>query len=160
MALSRAPWPEASPCVTAGARRLFYLRRSVFFGRFVGSWLLPTGLPVSRTRRFGDSEKGAPAFGGPARKPGAVVVLPRQPAVIATGIAFFSYSYVLYFFLSWFPSYLMMSRHLDVSRMSLLNAVPWILGTFGLLLSGLISDLLLGYARISWLPASSCWSLA
>jgi len=67
----------------------------------------------------------------------------RQPAVIATGIAFFSYSYVLYFFLSWFPSYLVMSRHLDVSRMSLLNAVPWILGTFGLLLGGLISDLLL-----------------
>jgi MFS family permease len=67
----------------------------------------------------------------------------RQPAVIATGIAFFSYSYVLYFFLSWFPSYLTMSRHLDVSRMSLLNAVPWILGTFGLLLGGLISDLLL-----------------
>lgn len=66
----------------------------------------------------------------------------RQPTVIATGISFFSYAYVLYFFLSWFPSYLTMSRHLDVSRMSLLNAIPWILGTFGLLLSGLICDLL------------------
>jgi MFS family permease len=66
----------------------------------------------------------------------------RRPTVIATGISFFSYAYVLYFFLSWFPSYLTMSRRLDVSRMSLLNAIPWILGTFGLLLSGLISDLL------------------
>jgi len=66
----------------------------------------------------------------------------QQPTVIATGISFFSYAYVLYFFLSWFPSYLTMSRHLDVSRMSLLNAIPWILGTFGLLLSGLICDLL------------------
>jgi MFS family permease len=66
----------------------------------------------------------------------------RQPTVIATGISFFSYAYVLYFFLSWFPSYLTMSRHLDVSRMSLLNAIPWIVGTFGLLLSGLICDLL------------------
>lgn len=66
----------------------------------------------------------------------------RQPTVIATGISFFSYAYVLYFFLSWFPSYLTISRHLDVSRMSLLNAIPWILGTFGLLLSGLICDLL------------------
>jgi MFS family permease len=66
----------------------------------------------------------------------------RQPAVIATGISFFSYAYVLYFFLSWFPSYLTMSRHLDVNRMSLLNAIPWILGTFGLLLSGVICDLL------------------
>ena len=66
----------------------------------------------------------------------------RQPTVMATGISFFSYAYVLYFFLSWFPSYLTMSRHLDVSRMSLLNAIPWILGTFGLLLSGVVCDLL------------------
>jgi MFS family permease len=66
----------------------------------------------------------------------------RQPTVIATGISFFSYAYVLYFFLSWFPSYLTMSRHLDVSRMSLLNAIPWVLGTFGLVFSGLICDLL------------------
>ena len=66
----------------------------------------------------------------------------RQPTVIATGVSFFSYAYVLYFFLSWFPSYLTMSRHLDVNRMSLLNAIPWILGTFGLLLSGVICDLL------------------
>jgi MFS transporter, ACS family, hexuronate transporter len=65
-----------------------------------------------------------------------------RPTVIATGISFFSYAYVLYFFLSWFPSYLTMSRHLDVNRMSLLDAIPWILGTFGLLLSGLICDLL------------------
>jgi MFS family permease len=65
----------------------------------------------------------------------------RQPTVIATGIAFFSYAYVLYFFLSWFPGYLTMSRHLDISRMSLLNAVPWILGTVGLLLSGPVCDL-------------------
>lgn len=66
----------------------------------------------------------------------------RQPIVIATGIAFFSYAYVLYFFLSWFPSYLTMSRRLDITGMSLLNAIPWILGTLGLLLSGLFSDLL------------------
>jgi len=66
----------------------------------------------------------------------------RQPTVIATGVAFFCYAYVLYFFLSWFPSYLTMSRHFDIVRMSLLNAIPWILGTFGLLLSGVFCDLL------------------
>ncbi len=66
----------------------------------------------------------------------------RRPVVIATGIAFFSYAYVLYFFLSWFPGYLMLSRHLDINRMSVLNAIPWILGTLGLLLSGVLSDLL------------------
>ncbi len=66
----------------------------------------------------------------------------RQPVVIATGFSFFTYSYVLYFFLSWFPGYLVISRHLDISRMSLLNTIPWILGTLGLLLSGVFSDLL------------------
>jgi ACS family hexuronate transporter-like MFS transporter len=65
----------------------------------------------------------------------------RQPTVIATGAAFFSYAYVLYFFLSWFPSYLTMARHLDISRMGMLNAIPWILGTFGLLLGGPVCDL-------------------
>jgi MFS transporter, ACS family, hexuronate transporter len=94
----------------------------------------------------------------------------RQPSVIATGASFFSYAYVLYFFLSWFPSYLTMSRHLDLSRMSLLNAIPWILGTFGLLLSGLVCDLLsrrcsdLLYARklvlvVCLVLAATCVSL-
>lgn len=66
----------------------------------------------------------------------------KQPTVLATGVAFFSYAYVLYFFLSWFPSYLTISRHFGIVRMSLLNAIPWILGTLGLLLSGVVCDLL------------------
>jgi MFS transporter, ACS family, hexuronate transporter len=66
----------------------------------------------------------------------------RQPTVVSTGLAFFSYSYVLYFFLSWFPTYLTSARHIDMSRMTFLNAVPWVLGTAGLLLSGLVCDLL------------------
>ncbi|HEY7306188.1 MAG TPA: MFS transporter [Bryobacteraceae bacterium] len=67
----------------------------------------------------------------------------RQPTVLATGASFFSYAYLLYLFLSWFPSYLAMSRHLDMSRMSLLNAIPWTLGTVGLLLSGFLCDFLI-----------------
>jgi MFS family permease len=67
----------------------------------------------------------------------------RQPTVLATGASFFSYAYLLYLFLSWFPSYLAMSRHLDMSRMSLLNAIPWTLGTVGLLLSGVLCDFLI-----------------
>jgi MFS transporter, ACS family, hexuronate transporter len=66
----------------------------------------------------------------------------KQPAVIATGIAFFGYSYVLYFFLAWFPSYLTMSRHLSVHDMSFVNTIPWILGTLGLTASGFVCDLI------------------
>jgi MFS transporter, ACS family, hexuronate transporter len=66
----------------------------------------------------------------------------RQPAVIATGFSFFGYSYILYFFLSWFPSYLSMARHLNIRDMVFVNTIPWILGTVGLVISGLVCDLL------------------
>jgi MFS transporter, ACS family, aldohexuronate transporter len=66
----------------------------------------------------------------------------RQPAVIATGIAFFGYSYVLYFFLTWFPSYLTISRHLSIRDMGFVNTIPWIFGTIGLTGSGLVCDLI------------------
>jgi ACS family hexuronate transporter-like MFS transporter len=65
-----------------------------------------------------------------------------QPAVIATGIAFFGYSYVLYFFLTWFPTYLTISRHLSIHDMGLVSTIPWILGTVGLGASGLVCDLI------------------
>ena len=65
-----------------------------------------------------------------------------QPPVIATGLSFFGYSYILYFFLTWFPSYLTMSRHLNVHDMVFVNTIPWILGTIGLIASGLACDLL------------------
>jgi MFS transporter, ACS family, hexuronate transporter len=70
----------------------------------------------------------------------------RQPAVIATGLSFFGYAYVLYFFLSWFPMYLTMAQHLNIRDMGFVNAIPWILGALGLTLSGLACDLL---SRIS-----------
>lgn len=42
----------------------------------------------------------------------------KQPGVIATAFAFFGYSYILYFFLTWFPSYLSISRHLSIHDMA------------------------------------------
>ena len=66
----------------------------------------------------------------------------RQPAVIATGLSFFGYSYVLYLFLSWFPSYLTMARHLSIRDMVFLNIIPWTMGTVGLASGGWICDLL------------------
>jgi MFS transporter, ACS family, hexuronate transporter len=78
----------------------------------------------------------------PGQSPGKILFYLRQPAIIATGIAFFGYSYVLYFFLTWFPSYLTISRHLSLQDMGFANTIPWILGTVGLALSGLICDLI------------------
>jgi MFS transporter, ACS family, hexuronate transporter len=62
--------------------------------------------------------------------------------VIATGVAFSGYSYTLYFFLTWFPGYLTMSRQLSIHDMAFVNTIPWLLGTVGLTASGLVGDLM------------------
>ncbi|MGI9074897.1 MAG: MFS transporter [Bryobacteraceae bacterium] len=66
----------------------------------------------------------------------------RQRAVLVTGFAFFGYASILYFFLSWFPIYLTAVQHLSITRMSFVNVIPWILGSLGLCVSGLLCDFL------------------
>lgn len=64
----------------------------------------------------------------------------RQPAILAAMISYFGYSYILFFFLTWFPSFLMMERGLSLKSMSLATVLPWILGFVGYGLSGWVSD--------------------
>lgn len=64
----------------------------------------------------------------------------KQPRILATGVAFFGYNYVLFFFLSWFPSYLVQAHHLNIREMSVATVVPWLVGTIGLACGGVISD--------------------
>ncbi|AIY42745.1 Hexuronate transporter [Collimonas arenae] len=66
----------------------------------------------------------------------------KSPTILATSLAGFGYAYILYFFLSWFPSYLMMERHLSLSSMSIANMIPWGLGFIGIASGGFISDLI------------------
>jgi sugar phosphate permease len=63
-----------------------------------------------------------------------------RPAVLATAFAFFGYAYILYFFLSWFPSYLTNARHLSLQSMSFVSTIPWLLGFVGLAAGGSVSD--------------------
>jgi sugar phosphate permease len=67
----------------------------------------------------------------------------REPAVLAIAFAFFGFGYLLYFFLSWFPSYLTMERHLSIKDMSVVSSIPWLMGFVGYLLGGAISDYVL-----------------
>ncbi|WP_239752123.1 MFS transporter [Mammaliicoccus sp. H-M34] len=64
----------------------------------------------------------------------------KNPTVLFTAFAFFAYNYILFFFLTWFPSYLVDARNLSVENMSLITVIPWILGFLGLALSGIVSD--------------------
>jgi len=64
----------------------------------------------------------------------------KQPAILAAMISYFGYSYILFFFLTWFPSFLTMDRHLSLKSMSLATVLPWLLGFIGYGLSGVLSD--------------------
>ena len=57
-----------------------------------------------------------------------------------TAFAFFCYNYILFFFLSWFPAYLVQAHGLNIKEMSLTTVIPWIVGFVGLALGGYISD--------------------
>ncbi len=83
---------------------------------------------------------GVAATAGPALPLGAYL---RRPAILATAFAFFGYSYILFFFLAWFPSYLATVQHLGLKDMSLVGAIPWLLGFVGLSCGGLLSDAIL-----------------
>jgi MFS transporter, ACS family, hexuronate transporter len=63
-----------------------------------------------------------------------------RPAILATAFAFFGYAYILYFFLSWFPSYLTMAHHLSIQKMSVVSVIPWLVGTTGLVAGGFVCD--------------------
>lgn len=64
----------------------------------------------------------------------------KQPIILFTAVAFFAYSYILFFFMTWFPSYLLDARGLNMRDMSIANVLPWLLGFVGLVSGGFISD--------------------
>jgi MFS transporter, ACS family, hexuronate transporter len=94
-----------------------------------------------------------------------------RPTVLATAFAFFGYAYILYFFLSWFPSYLTMEQHLSIQKMGVVSVIPWALGFIGLAGGGFVCDLVFRrtgdalFSRklvlvVSLLIAAACVALA
>lgn len=80
-----------------------------------------------------------------AKPPAVTARLPlsaylRRPAILATAFAFFGYAYILYFFLSWFPTYLVKAQGLSIGTMGVVNAIPWVIGCIGMVLGGLVCD--------------------
>ncbi len=65
-----------------------------------------------------------------------------RPSILATAYAFFGYAYILYFFLSWFPTYLTMAHHLSIQKMAVVSVIPWAVGATGLIAGGLVCDFL------------------
>ncbi len=71
---------------------------------------------------------------------GALGAYLMRPAILATAFAFFGYAYILYFFLSWFPTYLTMAHHLSIQKMSIVSVIPWLVGAIGLIAGGIVCD--------------------
>ncbi|SFI79013.1 MFS transporter, ACS family, hexuronate transporter [Thermoflavimicrobium dichotomicum] len=63
-----------------------------------------------------------------------------QPTVLFTALSFFAYNYILYFFLTWFPSYLTTAKNLSISEMSVATIIPWFIGSVGLVSGGWLTD--------------------
>jgi ACS family hexuronate transporter-like MFS transporter len=69
--------------------------------------------------------------------------LVRRPAILAVTLANFGCAYTLFFFLSWYPSYLVSARHLNMTAMSIVGSIPWLCGIVGLIIGGFVSNYLL-----------------
>lgn len=82
----------------------------------------------------------APSDAGDAHEVHGVWHYVLSKRVLAVAFAFFSFNYVLYFLLSWLPSYLTDFQHLDIRHMAVVGAIPWLGASVGLALGGVASD--------------------
>jgi ACS family D-galactonate transporter-like MFS transporter len=78
--------------------------------------------------------------------------LMRQPKVIGLALGSGSYNYVFYLLLTWLPTYLSYTLHLDLLHSFLFTGVPWLFATVtDLLIGGVLVDSLIrrGYDAIT-----------
>ncbi len=64
----------------------------------------------------------------------------RNRSVLLTGVSLFCYNYILFFFITWFPSYLVDAKGVSLQNMGIVNSLPWIVGAVGYLCGGILVD--------------------
>ena len=87
-----------------------------------------------------DTPKAARSNKFPWRKLGQVF---RNRQIIAICMGKFASLSSLYFFLTWFPSYLITERHMNVLKAGGATAVPFVAASIGVMAGGVLSDWLL-----------------
>jgi len=60
----------------------------------------------------------------------------QQPKVIGLALGYGSYNYVFYLLLTWLPSYLSRTHHLDLTHSTLYTSLPWLCATVAELIVG------------------------
>lgn len=78
----------------------------------------------------------------------------KQKTILFTAFAFFAYNYILFFFLTWFPTYLVKAHGVSVKDMSVITVIPWVLGFIGVAAGGFVSD----YVRKKYLSKGTLFS--
>jgi len=102
-----------------------------------GWWIFIKDKPAGESKQTNGSAKPGQDLSG---KKIPMTFYLKQKTVLFTAFAFFAYNYILFFFLTWFPSYLTDARGLSIKEMSVVTVIPWVLGFIGLASGGLVSD--------------------
>jgi sugar phosphate permease len=133
-----------------GWRWSFALTGLVSFGFFLLFWRVyrdPDDDPKLGLveRKYIDEEvTGSGLQNSLAARPSSLSYLLSQRKVIGLAIGFGSYNYVFYLLLTWLPSYLSMSLHIDLLHSFLYTSVPWLIATAtDFLIGGLLVDSLI-----------------
>jgi MFS transporter, ACS family, D-galactonate transporter len=66
----------------------------------------------------------------------------RYRTVLGMMLGFFCLNYVIYFFITWFPSYLVDARHFDLLKLGIFGVLPALIAMPGGWIGGLVSDAL------------------
>ncbi|MBV9335958.1 MAG: MFS transporter [Solirubrobacterales bacterium] len=67
----------------------------------------------------------------------------RYRTVLGMMLGFFCLNYVIYFFITWFPTYLVDARHFDLLKLGVFGVLPALIAMPGGWIGGLVSDRLL-----------------
>jgi D-galactonate transporter len=127
--------------------RLAFILIAVIGILWVLAWYaLATDHPA-QNQRITAAEEAEYAAGQQTQPPASAVRQPlgqliARPAILATAFAFFGYSCILFFFLTWFPTYLVSARHLSITGMSFATTIPWLVGFVGLTAGGPLCDVI------------------
>ncbi len=128
--------------------RISFVVIAVLGGLWLAAWLLMFRDSPEQHPRVGEAERelirssrAEPVIEGVKEGRSLASYLFSAP-VLAVATAFFCFNYVLYFFLTWLPSYLMDFQHLDIKGMSIIGVIPWLGAAVGFLGGGTLTDLL------------------
>jgi ACS family hexuronate transporter-like MFS transporter len=132
--------------LSVGWRLAFIIIALIGIAWVVAWYALATDHPA-QNQRVTAEERAEYDAGQRTQPPASVVRQPlgqliSRPAILATAFAFFGYSCILFFFLTWFPTYLVSARHLSIASMSFATTIPWLIGFIGLTAGGPLCDLI------------------